>query len=296
MIGLLLKPRSVVQPRRMPTRLPERKSMTIAAGVLCSDGIVVCADSEETDYVAKYERQKIRSFENRLLVAGSGHSNYFGMTFNKICDRFKERPSDSSRARFEVEQVVSLVHENHIFKWWKPDDPQRPYLHLVVAARCMNGELALVSSSDTAVRLHDDYVSVGEGKYLFEYWAKLFFATPRTTREASYISLFLLREVKDNVAGCGGTSHVVTLPMDSNQYTPGKVFNEDLIWAGFPATAVDALLASIAPDVQDSVAEQVITRFADAVRGMRQAIQQKRSVEEALRHYDLDTGNTKEPI
>jgi len=35
-------------PRQKPERLPERKAVTIIAGFKCSDGIVVCADTQET--------------------------------------------------------------------------------------------------------------------------------------------------------------------------------------------------------------------------------------------------------
>jgi hypothetical protein len=36
------------RPLPKPLRLGKRKSVTIAIGILCSDGIILCADSQES--------------------------------------------------------------------------------------------------------------------------------------------------------------------------------------------------------------------------------------------------------
>jgi hypothetical protein len=45
--------------QQRPKRLSERKSMTIAAGLLCTDGLLICADTE-IGGAAKFEQRKIR--------------------------------------------------------------------------------------------------------------------------------------------------------------------------------------------------------------------------------------------
>jgi hypothetical protein len=72
----------VVPPKPKP-QLPGRKRMTIALGILASDGVVVAADTEELFGYSKFEQTKITAHlniapeGNRLaLVSGSGCGPY----------------------------------------------------------------------------------------------------------------------------------------------------------------------------------------------------------------------------
>jgi 20S proteasome alpha/beta subunit len=42
--------------------------MTIAAGIRCTDGIVLCSDTEHTEGDGKYEKPKIFSHDEWLLA------------------------------------------------------------------------------------------------------------------------------------------------------------------------------------------------------------------------------------
>src|SRR5437660_1618792 len=65
---LCAAPRSEVYSRPRPRRLPERKRMTIALGVICGDGLVISADTEETDGWLKTNQSKITVSQNIHLV------------------------------------------------------------------------------------------------------------------------------------------------------------------------------------------------------------------------------------
>lgn len=81
-------------------RYPKR--MTIAAGILCSDGIVLCADSEESGYIAKSQRHKIDSFNNSALVVGAGMTDFIKMTTDKLFAEF-DNELPERRRQIEVE-------------------------------------------------------------------------------------------------------------------------------------------------------------------------------------------------
>jgi hypothetical protein len=50
--------------RKKPIRLPRSVRMTIAAGFVCKDGVILCADTQETiPGYTKTDAQKLRSFE-----------------------------------------------------------------------------------------------------------------------------------------------------------------------------------------------------------------------------------------
>ena len=74
--------------------------MTIAAGFICTDGLVVCADGEQTDQTTKYHRSKVFTFGDSLIVTGAGASAHIKMTFDKLCDEYRTaQPVNVSDAR-----------------------------------------------------------------------------------------------------------------------------------------------------------------------------------------------------
>jgi 20S proteasome alpha/beta subunit len=160
-----------------PKRLPQVKAMTVAAGFVCSDGIILCADSEHSDDIAKFQRPKVFRFGDNLVLTGAGtNSSYIRMAFDKLCDEYKsDIPNGPSAARAALEKITMDVYANHIAPFFEPSDPRRPYIQLLTGTRCTSGELALAKSDDTAVYLSDGYETTGIGDYLFRYWADKFF-------------------------------------------------------------------------------------------------------------------------
>src|SRR5258708_636501 len=79
-------PKPLPRPRPKPERLGERKRMTIALGILASDGIVLAADTQETAGYFKGFALKIHSamtktnihsnVNSALAITGSGHGVY----------------------------------------------------------------------------------------------------------------------------------------------------------------------------------------------------------------------------
>ncbi len=73
-----------------PERLRKRRHVTIAIGILCSDGIILCADSQESvDEYSKISRPKV--FELNLLddgvkavLAGAGNSVFIDALRSKL--------------------------------------------------------------------------------------------------------------------------------------------------------------------------------------------------------------------
>ncbi len=64
--------------------------MTIAGGILCTDGAILCADTQETigDY-SKHDTSKIRSFHSNVftvVMTGGGDSDYLEQAFEMIND------------------------------------------------------------------------------------------------------------------------------------------------------------------------------------------------------------------
>src|SRR5258708_5249021 len=108
-------------PRPKPERLGKRKVVTIAFGVLCVDGIVLCADSQETRIASKINRPKAfdlntQSERIKAVLTGAGDGVFLDALKEKIeaCLRtFASRPdADLDEVCNEIEATISGYHRH----------------------------------------------------------------------------------------------------------------------------------------------------------------------------------------
>ena len=169
------------------------------AGVRCTDGIIICADTEVTYSDAKFQEEKIWGASDYLLLTGAGATSYMKMAFDKLAEKLsKARPKDQSSARLLVERLVSRIYAEHIFPFSVAGHHVAGQLDiwLIVAIRCENGELALIKTSETSAILVNGFDAVGTGQTIFKYWAGYLFQQAFTMDLASYFAMFMLREAK----------------------------------------------------------------------------------------------------
>jgi len=243
--------------------------MTVAAGFLCSDGIVLCADSEHSDDKAKFQRPQVFRFADKgLLLTGAGTSSYIKMAFDKLCDEYRrEMPDTPSKARIALEKVVIDIYANHIAPFF--DISNRPYFHLLTGTRCANGEMALVKSEDTGVYLSEGFETAGVGDHLFRYWADKFFEHTIPMRVMSYLCLFMLYETTKYVPDCGGACTAKGLPKDPNAEGHLTWHDERYILAGFPDSIAWALAHCEDTNVPVEQIEKKLQEFASQITNIR---------------------------
>ena len=242
--------------------------MTVAAGFLCSDGIILCADSEHSDEITKFQRSKVYRFGKNLVLTGAGQISYIRMAFDKLSDKYEQGiPDTPSGARLALEEVVVDVYANHIAPFFEVSN--RPYLHLITGTRCASGAMALVKSEDTAVFLSDGFETVGVGDYLFRYWADKFFEHTLPMRVMSYLCLFMLYETTKHVPGCGGACVVRRLPQDPDTKGSQTWYDERSILAGFPDSIAWALAHCQDSSIPLDKIENKMREFAEQIASIR---------------------------
>jgi hypothetical protein len=99
----------------------------------------------------------------------------------------------------------------------------------------------------------------------------------------SYLTIFILREVKSNAMGCGGESHIVWMPKDENAKIVSRFFSEDIILAGFPDRVVQILVECRDLGVNDKRLERDLAKFVEAVNAVRQEEKQKIGIDKFIR-------------
>jgi len=263
----------------------KEQQMTIAAGFHCSDGIVICADTEQTDQMGKYQREKIFNFQDQLILTGAGHSDFIKMAFDKLCDEYRlSQPSNPSDARVIVERMILDLYEKHIFRFYQAGDLNRPSIDLIIAMRCSSGQPAMIKTLETATVLGGFFESVGIGKPLFEYWAQLLYWPTLTMDIVSFLCAFILQEVKRNVYACGGHSLVFGMPRDASRTGKMVASPDGAVFAGFPHTVVPLLAQCRDLHISDEEFESSIKKFVLGFKIIRQQERMARNANEIMTH------------
>jgi 20S proteasome alpha/beta subunit len=261
-------------PRRAtPQRRPELRCipLTIAAGILCSDGAILCADTEVSDDVRKFQAPKIFAVGEHTFLTGAGHSDYIAMAVDKLTDELKlARPQNISDARQIIETLVHGIYKEHVFGFYEGSDPYRPQMQLIVAMRCANGELALVRTNDSIAILSKEWEVAGTGAPVFDYWCRYFYRDRLTMEGMAVLALFMLKEVKKAHPHCGGASHVYYLPKIEGRPSLRGIFDENHLLLGFPDNVVRILSACFFDDTPVMWIDEKLQEFAAGVRAIHQ--------------------------
>jgi 20S proteasome alpha/beta subunit len=269
-----MTPKPLFRTKPVPPTRPKWRvfPLTIAAGILCSDGAILCADTEVSDDVRKFQAPKIFAIGDHTFLTGAGHSDYIAMAVDKLTDDLKVAvPQHASDARQVIETLVHGIYEEHIFGFYKGSDPYRPQMQLIVAMRCANGDLALVRTNDSIAILSKEWEVAGTGAPIFDYWCRYFYRDRLTMEGMAVLALFMLKEVKKAHPHCGGASHVYYLPrLAGGMPIRAGIFDEDHLLLGFPDNIVRILSACFFEDTPSAWIDAKLQEFVTGVQTIHQ--------------------------
>ena len=175
--------------------------MTIAAGFPCSDGIVLCADTQETyGDLLKLNMPKIIAFPQdtlpcplRLMVAGAGSGPFIDKLASESWKRLvRDAPQNIEEACDSVDQSIKDVHEEfgRIFQ-----HGQLPSVELIVSLHIGAG-FRLLKCFGPVVNDAAPYASVGMGGYLADYISDRMFSPGVDTSFAEILAIYLIDQAK----------------------------------------------------------------------------------------------------
>jgi Proteasome subunit len=209
--------------RPVPKPVNKGKSMTIAAGFSCSDGIVLCADSQITAQDGtKYTARKIVGYSDDngidVLFAFSGVE-----VFSKMCiDRLAKRvlASDHRTVLDVLRDEALLIHQTYAPQ--ATAHPTEYDLDVLVAVKFRLQDqdvLGLFHIEGPAVSPPiNGFVCIGIGRTVARQAVGLFYKRDLSVQEASRIAIYALQQTKKNVDACGGPSQVTMLWDDTDDY------------------------------------------------------------------------------
>ena len=256
--------------------------MTIAAGFLCDDGIVIAADSEVQAGSDKHHESKIFTLHpdnialNPMAVfAGSGWLDFVRMAVDKI----RHRALGVSHS-YEIEEIIETtvleIHRKHIRFY--PTSP-KPYFSLIVGLRDEDGSLRIVETSGTSITRVPQQVCIGAGQTLGSYLSRALNSDGLSVDTTAMLATQILDQVKKNVPECGGMfSDVVILPKQGpvRRLSPSRILKIEHLTADLVAVLRPSLLALSNPSITDAEFDVELDNLNVQCRKMRE--QQKRKI------------------
>lgn len=211
MVKFEIKPQ-VAKPRVRP----QRRRMTIGAGMLCPDGIVLCADTLETNGMFKSHRPKLAELtvvadDVKAVVVGSTDNAVF---MDELVEKVSEALDLADGTLAEVRESVTKAVRKHCKDVWALYSPKdRPETELLLGLKTSDG-LSLLHIEAPNVRCIDSWQFVGFGAELASYKAKQFGMGGLPVAAAAPLLAHILDIAKENVRYCGGDTHMAIIHPD----------------------------------------------------------------------------------
>src|SRR5208337_1248451 len=181
---------------------PKVKNMTLVAGFKCRGGFVVAADTEITYGAVRFQGHKLAKYYGQsksydITIAGPGDGVYIHAVRQKIRDAVSALSQPTLvNIKDAVEKVIAAVHSDSIFKYWKPDDPDRPFVQLICGIQNGQKDWGLLQTDRDAVAEADEHAVAGSGSILAEYLIEKMWIPGLSTAVTVHLARQLFREVK----------------------------------------------------------------------------------------------------
>lgn len=183
--------------------------MTIAAGFVCINGLVLCADTEMTGNVRSGGQKAWyrHDSESSIALVGAGSAALIRMIRNRLFERIN--PDTSLRdAEIVIEQTLRMVYKDHI-----DNDPTNDLDVAVLVGVRHRRQCKLFEHDRTVVADVDNFASVGTGGGIADYLSVALFERS-TVLAASTFASYVLQQCKRFAPNCGGESHIILMPSD----------------------------------------------------------------------------------
>lgn len=194
------------------------------AGFRCQDGIVVCADTQETLGSAKRnvpkleftkgptwsaEQNEMVNHDLALALCGAGDGPFVDKIASRAWDALRG-VADIVEASDSVESMIKETYQEFGQIYQPGSFPEAELIYGIT----IGGQSRLFQACGPVV-LEKSYASSGIGHYLADFLAERMGANGEhgwlTTRQCVAVAAYILFQAKEHVEGCGGNSNIAVL-------------------------------------------------------------------------------------
>jgi hypothetical protein len=246
--------------------------MGIAAGFVCSDGILLAAGTALTDASDKWPQRCF--FERavpryRIALVGCGNSDLVRMAFDQLARELDEDDDLDDIWRC-VEKVLNRLAKKYLF-CYEASDPRRPELELLIAARMQDGASLLLKSEENRVSRVEDWVFVGPGSALAASVASWLYEPNLSTQVVSSLVPQILFWVRQHVADSGTAARILALREGASAEDAPVVSADQFFW-GLHASLRPVLIGCIDPKVSDVEFDDRLRWLEEKMSAVRQSL------------------------
>jgi hypothetical protein len=199
--------------------------MTICAGTLCSDGIVLCADTMET--VGSVHRSVEKLVELPIVLDGVSAVVVCATNDAVFSDALIERVSeyiDRSDGTFaSARDAIEDVTLEYCTKIWKAlqDSKEKPTAEMLIGLKTVD-DLRFLHLSTPTIRVIESCEFIGYGRELGIYKAGQYGLKGMPTETAAPIIAYIVDIVKNNSPYCGRSTDLAILHADGKVEHKGQ--------------------------------------------------------------------------
>jgi hypothetical protein len=203
--------------------------VTIAIGLIASDGILIATDREESDPYQKIDQGKVKGSYvdvppyNSLIISGSRRGSYVDVITDHLIDWFRnDTPSDLSLCRDAIRSRNKQFYEEHVLPLALYSADDRPDYDLLISSK-IGEEKGLWTTDALVLNPKIGYAAVGAGAITARTLLQKVYAFVPTI-SAINLAVYVIGEVKRQVPGCGLDTDVIYACHD---YKPDKIVGEE---------------------------------------------------------------------
>jgi 20S proteasome alpha/beta subunit len=300
----LVVPR-ILKPK--PKWLPKRKFMTIAAGFVCRDGIVLCADSQESagDYkwpVKKLVIPKNMMGKTRIMIAGAGFGPAIDTATQKILNRVSMHQLNYEEILRNIEEVLREIHERDL-AFYPTRNQEDVQFQLLIAFTASEGYGGLFSTSGSLVKRVENFEVIGSGMvtnfFAHSLYRKNSWDSPLLSlSEGKVLAAYLIHLAKLQLSSIGGRSQIAAIDDGGGiQVADWDVPNWERFFSEFQWLSGNVMLDCADPSSSVEDFNSRLDVFVAAMKAMKEGFIRNRAewqriwrpVQETINHRGVKT-------
>jgi hypothetical protein len=259
---------------RYPWWKPRYKRMTIAAGFLHRDGVLLCAGTEHESPSMKMYDTKILPFDwhgrpGAFVYAGNGK---FAVAAAQRCKTRLEATS-SQDAKQVIEDLLDKEYRRVVLSNPKHSEDASLHYWFLVAIPSPSGNVGLYSTHETTIAKVDSFACAGIGELFASHIVKRYYVVDYSEFTTLCVAANMLALVKNHVPGCGGPSQFISLRHDGSvaRFDGHPCVEQLETWSEeYAFLAREIVFQQMNPQVSDADFEKMLAAFVANARIIKQ--------------------------
>jgi hypothetical protein len=249
--------------------------MTIAAGFVAKDGVVLCTDSLYTGGI-KVNGKKIFPLQlngGAVAFALAGNEPFAKRAIEQCCKLLDDNPDlqgSVSGIKATVEAALKDFHEQFVFT--RPADSRAGVaFNLLVAAGSLKEKPSIFMSHETVLNPISGNECIGEGYFVGHHIIETGYSREMSVDEAVVLAIHAVAVAKEYVEGVGGQTQILWIkdgivsmlhPLNTTAFT-------ELYIMGYERRTAELLFHAANPKLSDEEFEAHANRLVDSMKFIR---------------------------